>query len=397
MLKCLEKEHQFTLVCPVLDEAGRAYAKELQEQLPLVDVRAVFCNEVPRANAKLSRRAVKWVVRRGRRLFQSPLPPFTAEPVQRCRPYYPFGPVSEKLIVALQEELSKGIDLCQAEFAEMLPLGAWFPKHIPKLFIHHQLHFVYSRRFLEVNGRDSYLDHLDTLWRVHEIAHLQQFDGVVTFSEQDRRILLPWVTPEKVFTSPFPIPADVGVAIELPERFDGRFLFLASEGHDPNRDALDWLLTEIWPNIFRRLPSSRLVVIGDWSESARAKYTTSGVGFVGFVENLSATLRGGIMLVPLRIGSGIRVKIMVAMAQGVPVVSTSVGSEGLLVMDGEELFVRDDGSEFAAAAVQLAREPELWGRLTTAARASVSKHYSPEEVRQRRNEIYAALMQTKQD
>jgi glycosyltransferase involved in cell wall biosynthesis len=115
------------------------------------------------------------------------------------------------------------------------------------------------------------------------------------------------------------------------------------------------------------------------------------VVFAGFVEDLPGMLRGGIMLAPLRIGSGLRVKIIAAMAQGVPVVSTSVGSEGLLVEDGKELMVRDDKSEFAAAAVELARNPELWRRVATAGQAAAVKYYSPEGVRQRRNEIYGTL------
>ena len=98
------------------------------------------------------------------------------------------------------------------------------------------------------------------------------------------------------------------------------------------------------------------------------------------------------MLVPVRIGSGLRVKILTALAQGVPVVSTRVGGEGLLVQDGREILVRDEASEFAAAAVELAGKPELWRRLAMAGRAAAVKHYSAEEVRRRRNEIYASIV-----
>lgn len=393
-LKCLENDHQFTLVCPVYDEAGEADATALQSQLPRVNLRAVFCGQAPRGKQKLSRRAAKWVVQHGRRLFPPPDPPASRP---RGRPGYPFSRLPEKIIVTLQEEISKGVDLCQAEFAAMLSLGAWFPKHIPKLFIHHQIHFIYSERCLEISGRDAYSNYLDARWRVEEIAHLQQFDGVVTFSEQDRRALLPWVTPEKVFVSPFPLPSDCETALDLSGQFDGRFLFLASGEHDPNRDALEWFLAAIWPEMLRLLPSSRLVVIGKWDESFEAKHSSSRVAFAGFVEDLPAILRGGIMLVPLRIGGGIRAKIIAAMAQGVPVVSTSVGCEGLLVKDGQDLLVRDDVPGFAAAAVQLAAEPQLWRRLATAGQASVTQHYSPAGVRNRRNEIYAAITRATQN
>ena len=97
------------------------------------------------------------------------------------------------------------------------------------------------------------------------------------------------------------------------------------------------------------------------------------------------------MLVPLRIGSGIRVKIMVAMAQGVPVVSTTVGCEGMLMRDGQDLLVRDSGTAFAAAAVELARTPALWKELAASGQAAIIQNYSPESVRLRRNQIYNAL------
>jgi polysaccharide biosynthesis protein PslH len=283
------------------------------------------------------------------------------------------------------------MDLCQAEFAPMLPLGVWFPREIPRLFVHHQIHFVYAERFLEVHG-GCYTEYLNTVMRVQELAYLQHFDAVVTFSEKDRSALEPHLAPASVFTSPFPIPADVGVARDVPQHFDGRFLFVASDVHDPNHDALEWLISEIWPKIMRQLPSARLIVVGQWSHSWRARFAAPAVSFAGFVRDLPQTLRGGIMLVPVRIGSGIRAKILVALAQGVPVVTTAVGGEGLLARDGEELLVCEEASEFAAAAVRLAEKPALRHRLALAGRAAVCKHYSPQEVRRRRNEIYAAVI-----
>src|SRR5207249_3666930 len=116
---------------------------------------------------------------------------------------------------------------------------------------------------------------------------------------------------------------------EVPLNFDGRFLVVASEEHGPNRDALEWLRATIWPGIYRQMPAAQLVVVGKWSESAKSKLAVPGMSFSGYVRDPPAMLRGGIMLVPLRIGSGVRVKIIVAMAQGVPVVSTSVGCDAM--------------------------------------------------------------------
>jgi glycosyltransferase involved in cell wall biosynthesis len=309
-------------------------------------------------------------------------------------PWYPFQPLLEPFIETLREELDRGQDLCQAEFAEMLPLGSWFPDELPKLFIHHQVHFVYAQRFLESHGRTSYGCYLETVMRTQEAAFLRCFDHVIVFGEPDRLALASHLDGSKLSVSPFPIPADVGMAGSIPEGFDGRFLFVGSEEHEPNRNALDWLLAEIWSGIARQLPSAQLAVIGRWSKAARMSYSPSPVSFTGYVADLSHALRGGIMLVPLKIGSGIRTKILAALAQGVPVVTTPVGIEGLALSDGCGCLVRSNPTEFAGAAVQLAQEPELRHQVAFSGMQAVARHYSPEGVHQRRNEIYRTVVAT---
>ncbi len=389
-LHCLAQDHDFTLVCPVYSEAQRGYAQELQRRLPRVRIRAVFCGTKPQP---LPFRAWRRGVRVARRLFR-PLarqgPNSSTPPL----PWYPFQPLPEPFMAALQEELDRGTDLCQAEFAEMLPLGSWFPDELPKLFIQHQVHFVYAQRFLASHGATPYGRYLERIMRAQEVAFLRCFDRVIVFGEPDRLALAPYLDSPKLSVSPFPIPADVGVAREIPERFDGRFLFVGSEEHSPNRDALDWLLSDIWSGIARQLPRAQLTVIGRWSESAKASYSTAPVRFAGFVDNLSRVLRGGIMLVPLKIGSGIRTKILAALAQGVPVVTTPVGAEGLVVPEGCGCLIRATPTEFAGAAVQLAREPELWSQVASSGMHAVAHTYSPESVRRRRNEIYSEVLES---
>jgi len=389
-LKCLAQDHQFTLVAPVYNQAGLDNAHQLQSQLPQVVVRAVFCGKPTPPKPRLVIRAARAALGLGRRCLSpsgGPARPATGEGAL----VYPFAPLPDKLIHALEDELGKGVDICQAEFASFMPLGAWFPRHIPKLFVHHQIHYIYAERFARTHGADPHTRYLQAVMHTQELAFLRQFQGIITFSEEDRRALLPELAPERLFTSPFPLPSDMEAAASPAASFDGRFLFLASEENPPNRDALKWLLAEIWPEIRQQLPSAHLVVVGYWSEAAQADYAAPGVRFAGFVSDLAATLRGGIMLVPLRVGSGIRVKIMAALAQGVPVVSTTVGSEGMPLRDGKELLVRDGASEFAQASAQLARDPDLWRKLSAAGRLAMVRHYSPGQVRQRRNEIYKSL------
>ncbi len=98
------------------------------------------------------------------------------------------------------------------------------------------------------------------------------------------------------------------------------------------------------------------------------------------------------MLVPVLIGSGIRTKILTALAQGVPVVTTTIGAEGLLAKDEVDFLIRDEAKSFADAAVALAQNPVRWTQLSLSGQRSVREKYSAEQVRLRRNEIYASLV-----
>jgi glycosyltransferase involved in cell wall biosynthesis len=387
-LSCLRNDHRFTLVCPVWDEKGLSDAAALQAHFPEIKVRGVYCGPAqamipPKDDILL--RSFRWGARQYRKWrFAHPVNTAGAKEVSEI-PYYPFAPLPEAFLDAVAEELSRETDLVQAEFAEMLSLGAWLPRGIPRIFIHHQLHFVYANRFSAVRLRGGYSEYLERIMRVQEEAYLRTFDGVVVFSEDDKRALATLLEEEKVYVSPFPIECR---SAEPAERFEPYFTFLGSEEHFPNRDALEWLTTEVWPAISKQMPGCILRVIGSWGEASRARYSRSGVEFVGYVPDLESAVKGSVMLAPLRIGSGIRVKLLDAMIQGVPAVSTSIGCEGIPARDGIDILIRDDASEFASAAVELLNDRELRVRLANAGKSLVARFYSPEQVRKRRNEIY---------
>lgn len=387
-LECLRNDHCFTFVSPVWDEKGLNDAAEFQSLFPEIKVRGVYCGPAkatpqPKDDALL--RSFRWSARQYRKWRYPRNPAPVQEKEQPEIPYYPFTPLPKAFVDAVASELRCGIDLVQAEFAEMLSLGAWLPPEVPKLFIHHQLHFVYAERFSKARKPGSYSEYLKKVMCVQEQTYLRNFDGIVVFSDDDKRALSGWLEEERVHVSPFPIS---GGSKSCDEYFQGRFSFVGTEEHFPNRDGLEWLAREIWPQIAKQAPGSILKIIGLWSEASRRRYSTAGIEFTGYVADLDDAIRGSIMLVPLRIGSGIRVKLLDAMSQGVPAVSTSIGCEGIPARDGIDILVRDDAAEFAAAAVGLSNHSELRARLANAGKDLVAAHYSPEQVRKRRNEIY---------
>src|ERR1039457_4815427 len=179
-LKCLCGDHQFVLVCPVYSENDLKDARELQAQLPLVEVRAVPCGfdeGATQPSRGLILRGARKCARLAGRLFARPT---RQNPVPETLEY-PFDPLPGRLLTALEDELSKGVDLVQVEFAQMMPLGTWLAKETPKVFIHHQIQFVYTERHLEACGRNSFTSYLEAVMRAQEEVYLQRFDGIVVF------------------------------------------------------------------------------------------------------------------------------------------------------------------------------------------------------------------------
>jgi len=388
-LKCLARDHQFVVVALIYSSDQRADLTQLQRALP--DVRFIVVETWKQQQGIFS---VQFAVKMARKIYTA------AKALSKSQnsgspatPYFPFHSLPAKFIQVLNEELRKGVDIFQAEFAEMLPLGAWLPQSLPKLFVHHQVHFRYAQRFIETKGdANGYGDFLVATMRAQEIAFLKYFDTIVTFSHDDSAALKPFLNGTTIETSPFPLPSDLQVAEGKPVPSNGTFCFLASEEHFPNRDALAWLLGEIWPRISGALPSAKLNVVGVWSGKTQKALSGPKINFTGFVPDLSPIMKGSILLVPVRIGSGIRVKILAALALGVPVVTTTIGGEGLNEMNDKGMLTRDGADEFAAAAIRLTQDNELWQSMCIAGRNAVQANYSAESVRIRRNQIYDRLL-----
>ncbi|HEV2349349.1 MAG TPA: glycosyltransferase family 4 protein [Terriglobia bacterium] len=139
-------------------------------------------------------------------------------------------------------------------------------------------------------------------------------------------------------------------------------LFLASLDWYPNLDALDYLLEEILPLIEREKPGIKLRIVGRRPSAVMRERIAgrSNVELVGEVADVRPFLsQAGVVVVPLRIGGGSRIKIIEALSMAKAVVSTSIGAEGLEVRDGEHLLIADSPSDFARRTIEALASPEL--------------------------------------
>ena len=160
-------------------------------------------------------------------------------------------------------------------------------------------------------------------------------------------------------------------------------LFVGDLSWPPNADGMRWLLSKVWPEVRRRRPASRLRVVGRDAPAdlLRAASTGAGVELAGEGGDARDHWReAAVAVVPLLSGGGTRLKILEAAANGVPVVSTNVGAEGLDFSDEREIFRRDDPEGFAAAIAALLSDPKAARRQAEAARARVEREYGWSEI-----------------
>jgi glycosyltransferase involved in cell wall biosynthesis len=136
----------------------------------------------------------------------------------------------------------------------------------------------------------------------------------------------------------------------------------------PNVDAARFLVGKVFPRILARSPEARLRLVGDYDDRIADLARAEGVTLTGFVPDITSELAAAdVIVVPVRFGSGTRVKILEAFAHRIPVVSTSVGVEGLDVVGGRHLLVADEPGTIATACVDLLSDASLRWRLVAAA------------------------------
>lgn len=157
-----------------------------------------------------------------------------------------------------------------------------------------------------------------------------------------------------------------------------RILFVGGLNYYPNLDSSQYLLREIFPLIRAGVPDVTLDIVGIelWRIAGEAP-ANAGVELHESVPEILPWFRGAdLLVVPLRYGAGIRIKILEAMSAGVPIVATSKGCEGLQVAHGRELLIADDPASFAREVIRLLGDQGLRQTIAMNARSFVAEHYS---------------------
>ena len=174
-------------------------------------------------------------------------------------------------------------------------------------------------------------------------------------------------------------------------------LFVGSFRHIPNRVALEWFVQGVLPLILEKQPAARLVMVGSDPPPAHVfGGASASLDLLGYVEDVREPLsRYSVFVCPILSGSGVRVKLLEAFAAGIPVVSTTVGAEGLARQDGELCALADTPEAFAERVLALLAKPQMASEMAARARQEVESNWDMAVLTGRLVESYRALVQEK--
>ena len=171
-----------------------------------------------------------------------------------------------------------------------------------------------------------------------------------------------------------------GIAIERPFAFIHQPMSLFHIGSmewQANEQGVMWFLNKVWPLVLSAQPNAKFHLAGKGLSKRDPRFFQSGIVNHGEVSNAEDFMhQHGVMIVPIQAGSGIRIKTLEAMALGVPIVSTSIGAQGLAVSDDIEIKLADQPNDFASAICTLLSSPAKSQEMTSQARKYVEMHHN---------------------
>lgn len=268
-------------------------------------------------------------------------------------------------------------------FCELFDVAEHFVRKIREVSPHSivvidtfDVHYLRETREAQISGV-SILEEKAQATRKRELQIYSQADLVLTVTQNDRKVLLR--------DNPKLNVAVVSNIHAIPETTVPRdqrcgLLFVGGFSHRPNVDAVLYFCREVLPLVRIRLPNIKFHVVGNAPTVEIIALGSANIAVTGYVPNLTPYLDSALVsVVPLRFGSGMKGKIGEAMAHGLPVVTTSIGAEGMYLTDGLDAMIGDTPEEFATRVIRLHQDAHLWESVAQSARIHAER-WSPGQV-----------------
>lgn len=301
------------------------------------------------------------------------------------------------IAAALQELLqNEKFDLIQLEapFVGMyLPLIRRFSS-APVVLRAHNVEYLIWQRLAEGSRnlvKAWYLRLQANRLRAFETKLWQEVDGIAAISEVDAQFIRRHTT-KPLINLPTGLELSSYPSLKRAALQSNKLGFLGSMDWQPNKEAVRWFVQSLWPSLSIEFPNTSVTFAGKNFPASLRNLAKNRLIMQGEVEDAVVfMLEHPIFIIPMRSGGGIRIKLLEAMALGLPIISTTLGAEGLPVVDGEHLLFADDAFSFAKALHRLQKDEDFAFNLGQQGRKLVESQFNRSVLSQQLTTFYTAL------
>jgi glycosyltransferase involved in cell wall biosynthesis len=303
----------------------------------------------------------------------------------------------QKIIEVLRNESFDIIQLEMLQMATYLDILRKYSKAPIVLRAHNIEHKIWQRIAENCTNpfKRFYLHHLYHSLRRFEIGTLNKMDGIVAITPVDARNLDRLSHSSNIISIPF------GINLEsLPDNpvqpEEASLFHIGTMNWYPNEEGIKWMIDSVWPAVIKKLPGIELHLAGRYMPEWLTKLSVPHITVDGEVPDVWEYMqRFSIMVVPLFSGSGIRIKIVEAMAAGKAIITTAIGAEGINYENGQHLLIAKDPKSFADAIVRLYNDKALRDSLGKNARMLIAKEHDNKKLMLKLTAFYSELLKKK--
>jgi glycosyltransferase involved in cell wall biosynthesis len=357
ILKHLSSRHDVTLISSYSGKQAPEYERELRQRFANS---IAICTLAPEDSDGIVKQATHYLARAASSVPYA-VSKFTAPKVRQI----------------VRRELESGsFDVAVCDF---LAVSLNFPKQLstPTVLFQHNVEASIWRR--QAEHEKHWLKKLVFAMEAakmlqYEVTSIKRFHHVIAVSDVDRK-LMSGVDPENISVVPTGVDLQQFRPQENSSVAGREVLFLGSMDWEANVDAVIYFCEKIWPQVLSNIPEAKFRIVGRNPHPSVLKLANNSVEVTGRVPSVVEHLnRATVVVVPLRIGGGTRLKIYEAMAMGKATVSTPVGAEGLDVHDGQDIILSERPDDFADQIIRLLGDEPARERLGKAAMQTANKY-----------------------
>ena len=410
MINCIRQEHKTSILVSAHNEKEEKALNQLREIWSDVDFYPYIATstiqkdkeDVPDSMSykvyDYLRRSLERKVNRRKRKYNSrkPKQPQDFVRLNSClNKDFHSSYLTEEFMQFIYKTSRLGFDAIQVEFFESLELIYLLPVDVKRIYLQHEIRFVRNQNEMNLFNTNTLSDILQFhMVKDQELKALSHFDKIIALTDIDKQQMLREDPSLDIYVSPAMVtpPSD---DISIHSHISNDLVFIGSGDHFPNADGVHWFCSEVMPRLKEMGFSSTLYIVGVWNDEIKQRIMglSNQVHFTGFIDNLPKFINNKISIVPIRIGSGMRMKLLDSVFACSPIVTTSKGCEGLPFEHEKNCLIADDAESFAKSIINLTQKEQLKQELARQARIGFNNALNTEELLDRRLEFYRQLEQ----